>query len=314
MFTTGRKQSILNVNHKITVDAAKKLITVEGVGIFPISAVGLAAASYAESVAAVAGTSMAKFVAGNTVLANFAANELLTVGLTFGTLRRDSDYKENGISEDNTLIITVKPASSSYNDLAAAIRAELDALDYDAKAKYHIGTVAGATDEVLVTSDSEYYVLDYIEVNGVGGIKVSAFAPVNDGTGNSVLSVIGRGLPKQLEEVVKADSEGNTEHLLGIKNDMQINWNTTYAQLTLKNTSGPSAPGGMSQAINGVIGKVKEAILYIDMQHAFVTTWDTATTGAKDIIEAATGDTFITGPTNAEEATWAKEGGLLEYV
>jgi len=314
MFTTSRKEGILNVNHNIILDPAKKIITVEGFGVFPISATKLERLSLAVARAEVSGAYEFAFTTTNTTLANFAANEPVTVGLTFRTTRRDSDYKSNGISEENVLILVVKPTASSVSALATAIKNELDALDYDVKKKYHIQTVVNTAGVLTITSDSPYYSVDFIEVNGPGGAKVSAFNSLNDGTGTSVIPVTGRGLPKQLEEQVKADSKGNTSHLRGIKNDMQINWNTTYAQLTIVNKDAGNGEYTNISTVNGVTGSIKEAVMYIDMAHDFITTWNTATTGGKDEIEGASGMTFVTDPSTTEEVAWSDDGGLIDYA
>jgi len=305
MFTTGKKQGIFNAGHGITI--ADGVMTVVGFGSFPMSAAKMPKFSMVPELAETVGVYTLPFTTANTATTEFVANDLLTVGLTFKSTRRDPEYKEDGEDEANTYILTIKPLAATAEGVATALRLALTNADYKAYEKYHINPAAfGATANVVITSDSSYYSLERVEINKSTGGSISDYLATI-----TTPPVQPRGTAKFLEESVK--SSGNDNKLYSVGSDIQINPNTTYAQVTLTFATGGGGEFNSHDAINGSGAGFAEAVLYIDSLHDFVTTWATVTTGTEDLIEAAAGRTFTTSPTPAQEITFMDAGGLLKY-
>ncbi len=307
MFTTGRKEAIINPSVQMAVVGGTDLL-IEGVGRYPLTPDSLIRMVYTPPVNAVNGVYDANVTAVSGV--TFAAGDLITVGITFKTTRRDPEFIQMfDYNNGKHLIFNVTSTGNSVNTLATDIRAALTAMSSDTKTDYHFGTISGSGSHVVIPMLDEFTYIGLIEINSASGTKL-ATAPIAATPAASQ----GKGLPKQLEENVRGGSFGNTGPYEA-RRDMQINWSTRYAQISFE-TQSTSDEMLNSSVVNGVSAKRNEFVIYVDEKHPIFTDaivgWNIASTGTQALIETAYGAAFNAASLGSEGDDIQFANGLFE--
>ena len=294
MFTTGIKEAVLNANHSITISSGELII--DGVGRWAIAPAKMPRFSRVAARTAVNGV----YQGAITLSSTLTAGDVVTVAINFATTRRTAEFVQEREYNGKPLVLSVTSSGTTATTLATDIAAALNAQETEAKAAYYYGTATSSTSNVSIPLTSEYVYVDTIEVHGPGGSTLGTVAVTA-----TTAPVVGRGLPKQLEETVKAGSFGNSAPYQP-GSDMQINWNTKYDQITFFIIPNEGSIG-TSNVINGNPAKLAQFVLYVDELNTFISEWDTATIGTEIVFETAYGSSFGT-----DEATWLASGGLLK--